>query len=323
MCGIIKRIASVEQDIIAERILRHLNVAVLRFIAPGEYELCGVPPSFYDELFPPDEQGPCRTPWQHSNMLKFFHESAEELFSTGETGDISTGTWEEENLCESSQALCADAMAFDDLRIITIRLMRDTYTEKVALLRKAREELLERRLLVCDLERYKAKSRVDGLTKVFNRATFIEMLTAFMTQPDIALSLIMLDIDYFKKINDTYGHQSGDLVLSSLGSLLLSKLRRDDVVARYGGEEFILLIPLVPPAQVLSIAEKLRKSVASHVFGSLPPVTISLGCSVYEPGESMEDFIHRTDQALYAAKRDGRNTVRMWLPGMSGPTGGI
>jgi diguanylate cyclase (GGDEF)-like protein len=317
----LKKDPRVKENTIAERILRHLDVAVLRFIAPGQYELCGTPPAFYDELFPPDAQGSCVTPWKYSNMLQFFQESAEELFTSGNPGEFSTGTWEEEDLCETSQALCADAMAFDGLQVITIRLMRDTYAEKVALLRKAREELLERRLLANDLERYKAKSRMDGLTKVFNRATFIEMLTAFLTQPGIALSMIMLDIDHFKKINDTYGHQTGDLVLSTLGSLLLSRVRRDDVVARYGGEEFILLIPLAPPGQVLNIAEKIRKTVASHTFDSLPPVTVSLGCSVYEQGESMEEFIRRADTALYAAKHSGRNRVRIWLPGMSGPAG--
>jgi diguanylate cyclase (GGDEF)-like protein len=131
----------------------------------------------------------------------------------------------------------------------------------------------------------------------------------------------MLDIDHFKKINDTYGHQAGDLVLSAMGSLLLSKVRRDDVVARYGGEEFILLIPLVSPGMLLNIAEKIRSTVESHAFGSLPPITASLGCSVYEQGDSMEDFIRRADAALYAAKHDGRNRIRIWLPGMPGPTG--
>jgi diguanylate cyclase (GGDEF)-like protein len=252
-------------------------------------------------------------------MLDFFLQSAEELFTAGGPGELSSGTWEEENLCEASQALCADAIAFDDVQVITIRLLRDTYTEKVALLRKAREELLERRLLTSDLEKYKVKARMDGLTKIFNRVTFMEMLASYITQPDIALSLIMLDIDHFKKINDTYGHQVGDMVLTDLAALLLSKVRRDDVVARYGGEEFIILIPLVPPARVVSIAEKLRRTVAAHPFGSLLSVTVSLGCSTYNPGEGMEEFINRADKALYAAKNGGRNTVRMWFPGTSGP----
>jgi diguanylate cyclase (GGDEF)-like protein len=310
-----------EQNVIAERILRHLDVVVLKRIARERYELCGQPPAFYDDLFPATGQGSCLTPWRHSHMLEFFFQSAEDYFLAGKPGQLSSGTWEEENLCEVNQALCADAMIFEDAQIVTIRLLRDAYTEKLALLRKAREELLERRLLTNDLEKYKIRARVDGLTKVYNRMAFMEMLASYMTQPGIALSLIMLDIDHFKRINDTYGHQSGDLVLSDLGEILLSRLRRDDVVARYGGEEFIILIPLISPAQVANDAEKLRKSVAEHAFGSLLPVTISLGCSVYNPGESMEEFIRRADMSLYAAKEAGRNAVRMWLPGATGPTG--
>jgi diguanylate cyclase (GGDEF)-like protein len=306
-----------ERENLAERILRNLDIAVLERVQPGKYVVHGTPPAFYDDVFPPTGDGHCTEPWQYSAMLEFFFQSAEEFFSTGRTGTISSGMWEEEGLVEADQALSAEAMAFEDARLVTLHLLRDTYTERVGVMRKAREELLERRLLRNDLEKYREKSRRDGLTKLFNRATFMEILSSRMEESAASsapLALIMLDIDHFKRINDEHGHQIGDMVLSMMGSLLLSRLRRDDVVARYGGEEFIVLIPGVPPQQVLRIAEKLRAGIEAHAFGMLPSITASLGCSILQPGDSPEEFIRRADMAMYAAKESGRNAVRMRSP---------
>jgi diguanylate cyclase (GGDEF)-like protein len=300
-----------EQENLATRILRNLDIVVLERVQPGRYAIHGVPPSFYNDIFPPTPDGPCTEPWQHSAMLEFFFHSAESFFATNRAGIVSSGIWEEEGLFEVDQAMSADAMAFENSRVIILQLLRNTYTERVAVMRKAREELLERRLLRNDLEKYKEKSRTDGLTRLFNRVTFMEMLAAHLECPEEPLALIMLDIDHFKRINDEHGHQAGDMVLSMMGGLLLSRLRRDDVVARYGGEEFIILIPQIPGDQILRIAEKLRTSIEAHPFGMLPRITASLGCSVHQPGETAEDFIRRADMALYAAKKSGRNSVRM------------
>jgi PleD family two-component response regulator len=159
-------------------------------------------------------------------MLEFFHDSAENFFASQEGGILNSGSWEEESFCETNQALVAEAINFGTDQVIIVRLLKDAYTERVAVLRKAREQLLERRLLTNDLEMYKLKSRTDGLTKVLNRATFMELLAMQIAranaQQNHSLSLIMLDIDNFKNINDTYGHPAGDLVLASLGQILLS-----------------------------------------------------------------------------------------------------
>ncbi|MDR1490014.1 MAG: GGDEF domain-containing protein [Desulfovibrio sp.] len=305
---------------LAETILKNLNTAILVREAPGQYSVHGEVPPFYNHSFPPDADtgAPCAAPWRHSSMLEFFFQMAEEFFAGGEEGMISSGTWEEENICEIDQALVAEAMSFPGAQIIIVRLLTDAYVDRMTLLQAVRSELLQRRILHNDLEEYKLKSTIDGLTGVLNRTTFMEKLEerlqgADETEPPC--TLIMIDIDHFKNINDTYGHQSGDLVLNDLGRILLENVRRGkDIVARYGGEEFIVMVQTRNRKAVLGIAEKLRVAVSGHSFGSLPRVTASLGCTVHVPGENLENAIRRADEALYAAKSSGRDTVRAQWP---------
>lgn len=301
-----------ENGKLAENILHALDIAVLKRLGPGEYEVIGDVPAFYSRIFPPTPEGACRTPWRHSYMLEFFYDSAEKFFEAGQAGCFSSGTWQEEGVCDQEQALIAEAMAFGDLRVITIRLLKEAYAEQVSILRKAREQLLERRLLKNDLEVYKRRSRIDGLTKVLNKTAFMELLAThinYAREQRQPLSLIMMDIDGFKEINDIYGHQAGDEVLSALGQILLSNLRHNDLVGRYGGDEFMVIIPATGVEHARRIAEKLRRSTEAHEFNNLPRVTISLGCSAYQVGEDLGEFIQRADFALYDAKRAGKNTV--------------
>ena len=296
---------------IAERILGHLDIVVLQRVQPGRYIVLGEPPDFYKAFFPADSEPYCSMPWLHSFMLAFFYESAEDFFSKQTPGRISSGVWEEEGLCMDSEALVAEAITFKETQVITLRLLKDIYQDRTSILRKARELLLEQRLLSSDLEKLKITSRTDGLTKVLNRTAFMELMPMHLDRAQetgVPFSLIMLDIDHFKKINDNFGHQAGDMVLSRLGGLLLSTLRRDDLVGRYGGEEFIVFL-LTPRKQAPLIAEKLRKKIAGHRFENLPEITISLGYTSYCQGDSVEDLIRRADQALYNAKKNGRNMV--------------
>ncbi|MDR3176983.1 MAG: GGDEF domain-containing protein [Desulfovibrio sp.] len=305
---------------LAEKILKNLNTAVLVREAPGQYSFLGEAPPFYNRIFPQDADtgGPCTTPWRHSSMLDFFFQMAEEFFAGGSEGMISSGTWEEDNICEIDQAMVAEAMSFPGAEVITVRLLTDAYAERVALLHAVRSELLERRILHNDLEEYKLKSTIDGLTGVLNRTAFMEELRVRLQGDGEAVppcALIMIDIDHFKRVNDTYGHQSGDLVLIDMGRILLGKVRRGkDLVARYGGEEFIVMVQTRNQRAVFGIAEKLRISVAGHSFGSLPRITASFGCTVHVPGESIEETIRRADEALYDAKGSGRNCVRAHWP---------
>jgi diguanylate cyclase (GGDEF)-like protein len=301
-----------ENDKLAENILHALDIAVLKRLGPGEYEVIGEAPAFYNKIFPPTPAGPCSAPWRQSYMMEFFYDSAEKFFETGQAGCFSSGPWQEEGLCDQEQALIAEAMAFGDSRVITVRLLKEAYAEQVSILRKVREQLLERRVLKNDLEVYKRRSRIDGLTKVLNKTAFMELLAThinYAREQRQPLSLIMMDIDGFKEINDIYGHQAGDEALSALGQILLGNLRHNDLVGRYGGDEFMVIIPGAGLEHAQRIAEKLRRSVESHEFANLPLISISLGCCAYQTGEGMDELIQRADFALYDAKRAGKNTV--------------
>ncbi|MDR1242071.1 MAG: GGDEF domain-containing protein [Deltaproteobacteria bacterium] len=298
------------QEKIAELILSALDVAVLDRKADGVYTVLGEPPEFYDRVFPPDGESHCADPWRHSYMLEFFHATAEEFFSGNDRGICSSGYWEEEGLCDEGQAFVAEAIALKGAKVITVRLLTSSFAHHAAILRKAREQLLERRLISNTLELYKRKALVDDLTKVLNRAAFMELLTTYVHRANEfnePFSIVMLDIDNFKKVNDTYGHQAGDMVLEALGKILRGTLRRDDVVGRYGGEEFIALLPTTTSKQVLRIAEKLRKGVEDYVFSSLPKITVSLGCSSFIGNDTLTSIVKRADEALYASKHNGKN----------------
>jgi diguanylate cyclase (GGDEF)-like protein len=121
----------------------------------------------------------------------------------------------------------------------------------------------------------------------------------------------MADIDHFKRINDTYGHGEGDRALASVADLCRTLVRAEDTIARLGGEEFALLLPETDAAQAVALANRLRAAVEELHLGGLPaPLTISIGISQFLAAETTVDAaLSRADQALYAAKRSGRNRV--------------
>ncbi len=152
----------------------------------------------------------------------------------------------------------------------------------------------------------------DPLTKLFNRKYFFEQmreLSALSDRYERHFSLIFIDIDYFKSINDRFGHQKGDLLLQQFSHLLESSLRRTDSCYRYGGEEFVVLAPETDAEQMLLFAERFRARVASEDFGLDETVTISLGVAEYIPGEGVDMVLLRADKAMYKAKEAGRNKV--------------
>ncbi|MFZ5439148.1 MAG: diguanylate cyclase [Myxococcota bacterium] len=157
---------------------------------------------------------------------------------------------------------------------------------------------------------------VDGLTQVFNRRYFEEAIDRELSRSrryGRPLSLVLIDIDHFKKINDTYGHLAGDAVLKEVASTVRSRTRREDVLARYGGEEFALLLPEVDQKGAALLAEKVRKLVEKHTFafdGEEIPVTLSAGvATVLKKSEDAQELIRRADEKLYEAKTSGRNQV--------------
>ncbi len=156
----------------------------------------------------------------------------------------------------------------------------------------------------------------DGLTNVYNRRYLEQRLleeVAYSKRYDKPLSVVLLDIDFFKKLNDTFGHQAGDYVLKVVSRLLSEALREYDIVARYGGEEFAVVLPTTPKLKAASIAERLRTSIAESKFvykDKAMSCTISLGVACFpQDGKSPEALIAAADKALYRAKEQGRNQV--------------
>lgn len=156
---------------------------------------------------------------------------------------------------------------------------------------------------------------VDGLTQIHNKRYLFEALErevirARRHQRD--LSALMFDIDFFKRINDQFGHLAGDYVLRELARVVQDRIRRDEVFARYGGEEFAIILPETPLEGASALAENLRQRVGEHEFlfqGERIPVTISVGCAKLEDNASATDLIQKADDKLYQAKRTGRNRV--------------
>lgn len=156
----------------------------------------------------------------------------------------------------------------------------------------------------------------DMLTRVFNRWAFELMVRREITRGkrrDSMLSLLLLDIDHFKRVNDNYGHQAGDGVLREVAGLLAQLSRQEDVVARLGGEEFCVLLPDTSLHDALEIAERLREAIHLHpvkLDDTFIDITVSVGCAALPAGEaSWKGLYHQADAALYKAKEGGRNLI--------------
>ena len=156
---------------------------------------------------------------------------------------------------------------------------------------------------------------IDGLTRAHNKRYFIENLDRELARCGRnrrPVSLVMFDIDHFKKINDTHGHLTGDHVLKELAGRVRTRIRKEEIFARYGGEEFVVLLPEAANANAIEFAEQLRRLVERQTFefeGDSIPVTISCGVATVAEEMPSEGFIKIADENLYKAKRNGRNKV--------------
>lgn len=153
-------------------------------------------------------------------------------------------------------------------------------------------------------------SITDKLTDIFNRRKLDEELAseyARAVRYEQNLSVLLMDIDYFKKVNDTYGHQTGDYVLQTLAKILKRNIRNSDILGRYGGEEFMIICPQTNEKEALLLAEKLRSIVEEFLFDEVKKITISIGISQLTPQIKAEEMIKMADTALYEAKAQGRN----------------
>ncbi len=152
----------------------------------------------------------------------------------------------------------------------------------------------------------------DPLTGIANRRKFNDELERELERAQrhgFPVALIIMDIDHFKRINDTYGHPAGDSVLVEFARAVEANIRANDLFARWGGEEFIILAPHVDSANLRPFAEKLRQEVENTAFTGVGKTTCSIGATTHQAGETMHELIARVDRALYLAKKNGRNRV--------------
>ena len=197
---------------------------------------------------------------------------------------------------------------------ISMRTSADTLRKELDVTRSEVEGLRDQ------LGSLQNEAVTDPLTGLRNRRGFTRALEELSASDPEALgrcAIMIADIDHFKRVNDSYGHLFGDQVLRTAGQALKSVVKGRDIVARFGGEEFIILLPNTPESGAYTLAEQLRNTFArgrirrANSDEYIDTVTISVGVAIPMPGESIEQVIERADKALYRAKQEGRNCVRI------------
>jgi diguanylate cyclase (GGDEF)-like protein/PAS domain S-box-containing protein len=160
------------------------------------------------------------------------------------------------------------------------------------------------------------KANRDNLTGIHNRDSFENMFSEeikYAKSNRLPLSLMLFDIDFFKEINDTFGHQAGDNILIEIASLIAQNIKASDIFARWGGEEFVILLPNTPLEGAYTFAKKLRETIAEHIFSYKDTITASFGVAQLDSHDDKSTLFHKADKALYAAKANGRNRVEKAL----------
>jgi len=168
------------------------------------------------------------------------------------------------------------------------------------------------------LEDLRREATTDGLTGIANRRYFdmvLQTMSGDAMNSGDDLSLLLIDIDHFKKVNDTWGHATGDAVIQFVATTLAQSVKGQDCVARYGGEEFAVILPATSVDAAMHVGENIRTALARrlyvprHLDETVGAVTVSIGVACYEPGEALAEWIQRADAALYEAKKTGRDRV--------------
>ena len=223
------------------------------------------------------------------------------------------------NLALANKRL-TDALRPEEIRKIVEFLIRENET-LLSSSRRLEEELEHSRIRIRELSTSLTQEREiglrDSLTELYGRRHFDAELARLIAASDGArrpLSLTLLDLDHFKRINDTYGHQIGDEVLKSFGKLMTKLAKDQDVVARFGGEEFAIIQPNVPTRQARTLAEQIQTQLRAKKWvlkdgRSIQNVTASIGIAQLEAGETPTDILFRADAQLYDAKHAGRDRI--------------
>lgn len=204
------------------------------------------------------------------------------------------------------------------------RLLFDI-TNMVEANRKLEHELVESRyqlaLQAQELDKRKREARTDPLCKIGNRTAFdeaVQYMIAKMRTKRRSFSLMLIDVDHFKRINDTFGHSTGDAVLTSIGEALRDSVRPGDIVCRLGGDEFAILLDRTSEKQVRAVGLRIRSSIENLEFAigenQATVVTLSMGITCASPQDSQRSLYDRADEALYKSKSQGRNCLSIKLP---------
>ncbi|MCG9013726.1 GGDEF domain-containing protein, partial [Laribacter hongkongensis] len=162
-----------------------------------------------------------------------------------------------------------------------------------------------------ELEKLSSTDRLTGLANRLRLDEEVARQISLAQRHAQEFSLILLDLDHFKLVNDQHGHQVGDRVLIEIAALLRQTLRNSDTAGRWGGEEFLIVLPQTSVESARKVADKLRRTIAGHNFGSVGPQTASFGIAVWHAGDTAKTLFVRVDHAMYQSKRDGRNRVTL------------
>ena len=199
------------------------------------------------------------------------------------------------------------------IAVLLIEDLKETQRENFFILASQLSMELKKASLYENVERL---SITDGLTEVYLRRYFTDRLSEEVERAkrhNLKFAILMLDLDHFKKCNDTYGHMVGDVVLKETASTIKENVREIDLVARYGGEEFSILLPDTDKENALQVAERIRKAIESKTIVAYDEAlkeTISIGISIYPiDSQKIVDLINKADKALYRSKQNGRNRV--------------
>lgn len=248
-------------------------------------------------------------------LLELINRTSEAIDATSEKASVATIHFQSHSKkLENNQSL-------SDIKNVLTEIIAETQDlaeTSMMLQTQLNESKEEMQLLRQDLTQAHQTAKTDALTGLFNRGAFDQKLDEHIEthkQNDNELCLLILDLDHFKQVNDTFGHQVGDNVLRYTANLMKQHIAEHHCAARYGGEEMAIIMPNTPFNKAMEIAEKIRSSLALHPLkrkdgnGSIGKVTVSIGVSGFRVNDSTESLIERADQAMYRAKNNGRNQV--------------
>ena len=219
------------------------------------------------------------------------------IVMTGYIGDYSY----EEAINKGASDFVSKPIRFEELLLRLKRVLKE-------------RQITKERILM--LKRLQDLAITDGLTKLYNSRHFYKQLDSEVDRSkryNHSLTLLFMDIDYFKHYNDSYGHLEGDKVLARFGKVIKSCLRKMDTAYRYGGEEFTVILPETSKDEVMTVAERIKAAIENEKFspqsGKSISRTISIGVAQYCPGERVSAFVQRADRAMYLSKQRGRNQI--------------